>query len=141
MPELCTSRWTIRAGRFLLAVPFAGGAWHAWNDPGPLPEFARKAGLPFPEAMTKTAAGTMIVGAAAVGTSVAPVLGGTLLAGSLIGTTAIVHPFWRDQDTTIRSVHRNAFMANCGLLGGILVTTVHALSQRKQRSRRPEAAS
>jgi putative oxidoreductase len=131
MPEPRMFRWTVRAGRLFLAVPFATGAWHAWNHPGPLPEFARSAGLPFPEAMTKTAAGTMLVGAAAVGTSFAPVLGGALLAGSLVGTTAIVHPFWNDEDPTKRSLHRKAFIANCGLLGGVLVTTVHAHSQQQ----------
>jgi putative oxidoreductase len=121
--------WTVRAGRMLVAVPFATGAWHAWNHPAPLPGFARSAGLPFPEALTKAAAGTMLVGAAAVGTSFAPVLGGVLLAGSLVGTTAIVHPFWNDEDPTKRSLHRKAFIANCGLLGGVLVTTVHAHGQ------------
>ena len=118
--------WAFRVGRALIAVPFVTGASRAWHQPAPLAEFARKAGLARPDELTKATAGAMLVGAAAVGTSLAPVLGGVVLAGSLVGTTAVVHPFWRDRDAASRAVHQRAFIANCGLLGGIIVMTAHA---------------
>jgi putative oxidoreductase len=135
MSDAALARWLVRAGRLLIAVPFVTGAWHGWQHPGPLPEFARKAGVPYPDVVTKLTAGTMLVGATAVGSSVAPVLGGALLAGSLLGTTAIVHNFWRDENPTTRVAHQKAFMANCGLLGGVLVMAAHGLRRRSVREK------
>jgi putative oxidoreductase len=130
----------VMLGRSLLSVPFIIGALHALIHPGPLPDFARRSGLPQPELATKLTAGVMLGGAIAVGSGIAPVAGGTILAGSLVATTAIVHSFWRDTDASARSAHQKAFVANCGLLGGVIVTTAHSYgllrARRGQRSGR-----
>ena len=120
-----------RTGRALLSVPFVVGASHALRHPEPLLDAAERAGLPQPELLTRATAGVMLVGAGAVGASLAPAVGGVLLAGSLIGTTLVVHSFWREEGAQARAAHERAFVANCGLLGGVLVVTAHAFVQRR----------
>ena len=130
-----TGAWIVGLGRALLAIPFVDGSVKALRAPGPLPDVARRAGVPNPELTTKVAAGAMLVGALALGTGVAPVLGGTMVAGSLIGTTAVVHRFWADQDPAARAVHQKAFIANCGLLGGVLVAVGQGYAARRLAAR------
>lgn len=113
-------------GRTLLSLPFLVGAGQALIEPGPLPDFARRSGLPRPDLLTQIVAGAMLTAGLAVGTSVAPVVGGIVLAGSLVGTTLIVHSFWRDTDAPSRAQHQRAFITNCGLLGGVVVMTAQA---------------
>ncbi len=124
--------WSLRIGRALLAAPFVSGAASVLKDSGPLPGFAHKAGIPHPELATKVAAGAMVVGALAVGTGVAPVVGGVVLAASLIGTTVVVHEFWSPQEQAVAAAHRKGFIANCGLLGGVIVVSAHAARARRQ---------
>jgi uncharacterized membrane protein YphA (DoxX/SURF4 family) len=123
----------IAAARLLLVAPVIAGAGQALTAPGPLPEAARRAGLPYAETLTQLTAGAMLVGAAALGTGLAPVIGGAVITVSLVGTTAVVHNFWRMQDQDTKLAHRRAFLANCGLLGGVLVATVHAYGTSRPR--------
>lgn len=125
--------WSLRIGRALFAAPFVSGAASALKDPGPLPGFAHKAGVPHPELATKVAAAAMVAGALAIGTGVAPVAGGVVLAASLIGTTVIVHDFWSPQEEPVAAAHRKSFIANCGLLGGVIV--VSGLGRTRYRVR------
>lgn len=137
----------VAAGRLLLCVPFVVGATQALRSPGPLPDLARNTGLPFADHLPRVTAGAMILGSVAVGTGLAPVVGGATLAASLAATTLVVHGFWSEQETDARAAHRRAFLANCGLLGGVIVSTVHALGSAEAiavkrrtpllRSRRP----
>jgi putative oxidoreductase len=121
----------VAASRLLLCVPFVVGAAEALRSPGPLPDVARRAGLPFSEHLPRLTAAAMILGSVAVGTGLAPVVGGATLAGSLAATTVVVHSFWNEQEAAPRAAHRRAFFANCGLLGGVLITIVHAFVRRK----------
>lgn len=74
-PPIRAEVGVIAAARLLLVVPVIAGAGPALTAPGPLPEAARRAGLPFAETLTRVTAGAMLVGAAALGTGLAPVLG------------------------------------------------------------------
>ncbi len=139
MPSPSTVDRAVIVGRFLLSVPFIVGAGQALTAPGPLPEFARRSGLPRPELLTRAAAGAMLAGGLAVGTSIAPVAGGVVLAGSLASTTLIVHSFWRDTDVFAKAQHRRAFISNCGLLGGVIAMTAQAYGLRVDRARQLSA--
>lgn len=108
------------AGRVLLAVPFIVGSGQALRDPGPLPAQVGDRGLPRPELLVRATAGAMLIGAVALGTGTAPLAGAGLLAGVLVGTTVVVHGFWNDAPGPARTAHQRAFVANCGLLGGLL---------------------
>jgi hypothetical protein len=43
----------------------------------------------------------------------------------------VVHGFWNEREEVARAAHRRAFLVNCGLLGGVLMTTVHAIGRTK----------
>ncbi len=116
----------ISVGRLLLSAPFVIGGWHALRDPGALPQAASAIGLPRPELLTGIAAVAMLAGGIGVASGFAPVVGGAVLVASLAGTTAVVHSFWRYPDPTAQAAHRQAFVANCGLFGAVLVATVQA---------------
>jgi uncharacterized membrane protein YphA (DoxX/SURF4 family) len=73
----------------------------------------------------------MILGTVAVATGLAPVVGSATLAVSLAATTVVVHGFWNEREEVARAAHRRAFLENCGLLGGVLMTTVHAIGRTK----------
>jgi uncharacterized membrane protein YphA (DoxX/SURF4 family) len=122
----------VAAGRLLLCVPFVVGATQALRSPGPLPEAARSAGLPFAESLPRVTASAMILGTVAVATGLAPVVGCATLAVSLSATTLVVHSFWNEREEAARAVHRRAFLANCGLLGGVLMTTVHTIGRAEK---------
>lgn len=83
---------------------------------------AARAHVPFPQLATKATAAAMLGGAVALGTGVAPRAGALVLVGSLSGVTMTVHPFWRDTDPSSRAAHREAFVANAALIGGLLLT-------------------
>ena len=53
-----------------------------------------------------------------------PRLASTMLAASLIPTTAIEHAFWEETDPSRKAQQRSLFLKNVGLLGGLLLATV-----------------
>jgi uncharacterized membrane protein YphA (DoxX/SURF4 family) len=53
-----------------------------------------------------------------------PRLASTLLAASIVPTTAIEHAFWDETDPARRSQSRSLFLKNVGLLGGLLLASV-----------------
>lgn len=110
------------AGRLLLAVPFLLGSVRGMRNADKLAAFAARAHVPFPQLATKATAAAMLGGAVALGTGVAPRAGVLVLVGSLSGVTMTVHPFWRDTDPASRAAHREAFVTNAALIGGLLVT-------------------
>ena len=117
---------TVRVGRGLLCLPFLLGAGGALLAPGGLPDYARRAGLPHPERLVQTTAGLLITGALLLVSDTAPRTGGALLGGALTAITGVVHDFWSMDDAQEARAHRQAFVANVGLLGGVLVATAHS---------------
>lgn len=53
-----------------------------------------------------------------------PRLSSTLLAGSIIPTTAAGHRFWEETDQQTRAQQRTHFFKNLGLLGGLILAAV-----------------
>jgi putative oxidoreductase len=115
-------RASAAAGRALLAVPFLRGSVRGLRDADKLAVFAARANVPFPQHVTKATAAAMFVGAVALGTGLAPRGGALVLAGSLSGVTMTVHPFWRDSEPSSRAAHREAFVTNAALIGGLIIT-------------------
>jgi uncharacterized membrane protein YphA (DoxX/SURF4 family) len=54
----------------------------------------------------------------------APRAGAAVLAGTLVPTTFVGHPFWSIQDPDARANQRVHFLKNLGLLGGLLLAAV-----------------
>jgi uncharacterized membrane protein YphA (DoxX/SURF4 family) len=116
--------------RPLLATPFVLGGLNSLRDPGPLPAAAGALGIPQPEVATRVTASTMITAGLAMGTGLAPVAGPAVLAGCLAGATVGVHRFW-EKDGHERIEHRNAFLTNIGLAGGLALSAADALRRRQ----------
>lgn len=66
----------------------------------------------------------MVVGGALLATGRVPRLAATLLAGSLVPTTIVGHPFWSETDPARRQQQQIQFLKNVGLLGGLLLAAV-----------------
>lgn len=119
-------RVAVETGRVLLAVPFAVGPAQVLFDPGPLPALVRARGVPLPALLVRSTAGAMLGGALVLATGTAPAAGAGLLAAALVGTTLVVHDFWNGEPGPERAAHQRAFVANCGLLGGLLVSVAES---------------
>lgn len=114
---------TRTVARPLLASMFVAGGVDALRRPGGRVEAARAAGLTSPEELVRINALTHLVGGLALATGRLPRLASLALAGSLVPTTYIGHPFWKETDPTVKAQQRIHFLKNLGLLGGLLLAT------------------
>jgi putative oxidoreductase len=115
--------------RPLLATPFVLGGLQSLREPGPLPEMARALGVPKPEVATRATAGTMVVAGLALGAGIAPVAAPVVLAGCLAGASVGVHRFWEHEGHD-RFEHKNSFLTNIGLIGGLAFSAAEAIGRR-----------
>ena len=107
--------------RPLLASMFVVGGLDALRKPGGRVEAVRAAGLTSPEQLVRINAATHLVGGLALATGRVPRLAALALAGSLVPTTYVGHPFWAATDPAARQQQQIHFFKNLGLLGGLLL--------------------
>lgn len=69
-------------------------------------------------------AAAQITAALALATGRAPRLSATVLAASLVPTTAAGHRFWEETDTAVRANSKIHFFKNVSMLGGLLLAAV-----------------
>ena len=110
-----------RVARPLLAGIFRSGGFESLRQPGPRVEMVRSAGLSSPEKLVRVNAITDLVAGFALATNRLPRLSALALAGSLVPTTYVVHPFWSEKDKIVRKQQQAHFVKNLGLLGGLLL--------------------
>ena len=129
----------------LLAMMFVVGGAEALRAPGTKVERVRAAGLNQPEKLVRANAALMLVAGLGLGTGRLPRLSALLLAGSLVPTTVVGHPFWSEKDRAVRTQQQTHFLKNLGLLGGLLMTVAdtggresvpHAAGRLSRRARR-----
>ncbi len=113
--------WGRRAGRLLLAGQFVYGGYHAARDPGGRPAALENAGLPGGAALVRVNGAAMVVGGLALVFGILPRAAAAGLVASLLPTTLVGHPFWREQDSAARSAHTLQFMKNVSMLGGLVI--------------------
>lgn len=121
--------------RPMLASVFFVGAANALKNSGALAAkaqpvtdrvgpIARKA-VPMlpqdPEALVKVNAGVQIVAALGLATGRAPRVCSTILAASLVPTTAAGHDFWAADDKATAQQQRLHFAKNLSILGGLVI--------------------
>jgi uncharacterized membrane protein YphA (DoxX/SURF4 family) len=63
----------------------------------------------------------------------APQLAAAVLAAELIPSTVAEHPFWAPGPPDTRRAHQQHFLANCGLLGGLLLAISTPSGKRRRR--------
>jgi len=105
----------------LLAGMFISGGANSFSNPGRIAGKVEAAGIPEPRSAAVLNGAVMVVGGMALATDVAPKLAATALAGTLIPTTLVGHPFWKEEDPANRANQRTQFMKNMAMLGGLLL--------------------
>jgi uncharacterized membrane protein YphA (DoxX/SURF4 family) len=116
--------------RPLLAASFVSGGLGGLRGPGPLPEIARAAGIPAPEAAVQGTSAAMLVAGSTLALGIAPARSATVLSACLAGVTYGIHGFWREDEPGPRLSHRTAFLANLGIAGGLALVIAQARAER-----------
>jgi len=117
----------------MLAAIFVTGGLNALRHPkGPsqaaaplVAKAAEVTGLPDdPELAVRANGAVQAISGFMLATGRMPRLAGTALALSLVPTTIVGHPFWKEQDPEARSGQQIHFFKNLGLLGGVMLAAV-----------------
>jgi len=77
-----------------------------------------------PDLFVRVNGTVLVAGGLLLATGRMPRLASTMLAASIVPTTAIDHAFWEESDPVRRSQSRSLFFKNVGLLGGLLLAAV-----------------
>ena len=124
-------RTPVRAvGRVGLAAMFITGGADAMLEPGPRTTKAAELGVPLdPELAVRVNGAAMLAAGVALALGLWPRLAAGVLAGTLVPTTLVGHPYWQLDDPAARRQQRTHFYKNVGLFGGALLV----LSQPSRR--------
>ncbi len=125
-----------RLARPLLASMFIAGGVDALRNPGPRVELVKGAGLSSPEQLVRANAAADLIGGFMLATNRLPRLSALVLAGSLVPTTYVGHPFWTEKDKAVKKQQQVHFLKNLGLLGGLML----AVADTGGRESLPHAA-
>lgn len=127
----------IRAlARPMMAAMFVTGGVDALRNPGGRRDLVAKAGLDNADQLVRVNAAAMVVGGLGLATGRLPRLSALALAGTMVPTTVVGHPFWRESDKGARKTQQVHFLKNVSMLGGLLM----AVADTGGRESLPHAA-
>lgn len=136
---------TRRLARPLLAAPLVAAGISALKSPAPHVEDVRRAGLPEPEKVAQAVNATKVAAGLMLATGRLSRVSALALAGTSGATAYVHHPFWKETEPGRKTQVRALFLADLGLLGGLLVTAAdtggresvpHAAARISRRTRR-----
>lgn len=107
--------------RPLLSTMFVAGGIDALRAPGPRIEMVKKAGLSEPEKLVQINGAVHALGGLALASGKLPRLSALVLAGSMVPTTYVGHPFWSETDPGAKKQQQIQFLKNLSMLGGLLI--------------------
>jgi uncharacterized membrane protein YphA (DoxX/SURF4 family) len=107
-------------GRLFLASIFIYGGANTFISPDGRAKIVEGAGIPMARQATILNGIIMVVAGSMLALDLMPKLAAVLLAGSLIPTTFVGHPFWKEQHHGNRAGQQVHFLKNAGLFGGLL---------------------
>ena len=110
-----------RVGRVLLGSLFVYGGYQAAKNPGARPVALEKVGLPGGENLVRVNGVAQALGGAALAIGVVPRAAAAGLIASLVPTTIVGHPFWRETEPVPRQAQTVQFLKNAAMLGGLLL--------------------
>jgi putative oxidoreductase len=110
--------------RLLLSGIYIINGWGAFSKPGGRPKLVAAAGIPQPEQAVVLNAAVMIVAGLLLALGIAPRLAAALLLGSMIPTTIVGHPFWKEEPGPQRQNQETQFLKNLSLIGGLLMILI-----------------
>jgi uncharacterized membrane protein YphA (DoxX/SURF4 family) len=105
----------------LLSGIYIINGWGAFSKPGGRPKLVAAAGIPQPERAVVLNAAVMIVAGLLLGMGITPRLAAALLLGSMIPTTLVGHPFWKEEPGLQRQNQETQFLKNLSMIGGLLM--------------------
>ncbi len=107
--------------RLLLSGIYIINGWGAFSKPGGRPKLVAAAGIPKPEQAVVLNAAVMILAGLLLGLGLTPRLAASLLLGSMIPTTIVGHPFWKEEQGPQRQNQETQFLKNLSMIGGLLM--------------------
>lgn len=115
--------------RLLLSGIFIIGGWGAFSNPGKRPEKVAAAGIPQPEKAVVLNGAIMVLAGILLSLGISPRVASAILIGSLIPTTIVGHPFWKDEPGPARDNNAIQFLKNLGLIGGLLMVLTERVAE------------
>ena len=107
--------------RLLLSGIFIYGGWNAFLQPGGRVNAVAKAGISDAQRAVELNGAAMVVGGTMLALGIAPKLAALFLLASLIPTTIVGHPFWKEEAEAGRKNQLTQFFKNLGLMGALLL--------------------
>ncbi len=111
-------------GHFLLGIIFVSGGSNTFINPDGRAEKVASAGIPNPRQATILNGAVMTVAGSLLSLSLVPKLAALALLGTLIPTTLVGHPFWKEETPAARANQRTQFLKNLAMIGGLLLVLV-----------------
>ncbi|MFL5666777.1 MAG: DoxX family protein [Ktedonobacteraceae bacterium] len=105
---------------FLSGVFISGGA-DAFLQPGGRVDKVADAGIPEAKQAVVLNGAAMVVAGTALALDIAPKVAATVLLGTMVPTTFVGHPFWKEKEAASYKNQRIQFFKNLGLIGGLLL--------------------
>ena len=136
---------TRRLARPLLAATFVASGVEALKSPASHVDDVRQAGLAEPEKVVQAVNATKVAGGLMLATGRLSRLSSLALAGTSAATAYVHHPFWKESEPARKAEVRGKFLADLGLLGGLLVAAAdtggresvpHAAARLSRRAKR-----
>lgn len=134
--------------RPLLASMFIAGGANSLRKPAVQVEQVEKAGLQDAEKLVRINGATQLAAGLALATGRLPRLSALALAGTLVPTTYVGHPYWAAPDKASKQMQQVHFLKNLGMLGGLLLAAAdtggresipHAAGRISRRTRKKAA--
>lgn len=95
--------------------------WGAFSKPGGRHKLVAAAGIPYPEQAVVLNAAVMVCAGLMLALGIAPRLAAALLLGSMVPTTFVGHPFWKEEAGPQRQNQETQFLKNLSMIGGLLM--------------------
>jgi putative oxidoreductase len=105
---------------FLSGIYIING-WGAFSKPGGRHKLVAAAGIPYPEQAVVLNAAVMIGAGLLLAIGFKPRLAAALLLGSMVPTTLVGHPFWKEEPGPQRQNQETQFLKNLSMIGGLLM--------------------
>ena len=103
-----------------LAGIFIINGYAAFAEPGGRVTMVDQAGIPAPRQAVIFNAAAMVVGGTALAVGFLPKLAALGLIGSLVPTTLVGHPYWKEEDPKTRANQQGQFLKNLAMIGGLV---------------------
>lgn len=111
-------------GHFLLGVIFVSGGSNTFINPDGRAEKVAAMGISSSRQATILNGAIMTVAGTLLSLSLMPKLAALALLGTLVPTTIVGHPFWKEETPAGRANQRTHFYKNLAMIGGLLLVLV-----------------